>query len=223
MSESNSIKIPEESVRTIPNGAENLIGRRCYRWLVIGYYGKKNGRMAWLCRCDCGVEREVLGEKLRNGRSKSCGCYGSELVSAAIDGKKQRDKARHERSVKARAVLSEQKALRAEFLKSRDGLEVKRFTRKEWKLRQRGVPMGDLAEIWDWEQHWRRRYEVRCYWCVNLFRPSNCVSDHMIPTSRGGIHCVTNLVISCHWCNSHKSSRMPDDYIELYARGGFGI
>lgn len=38
-----------------------------------------NGQRApkWLCRCSCGVEREVFGVVLRNGTSRSCGCVTS--------------------------------------------------------------------------------------------------------------------------------------------------
>ncbi len=28
----------------------------------------------WLCRCDCGIEREVASRNLKNGKSTSCGC-----------------------------------------------------------------------------------------------------------------------------------------------------
>ena len=51
-------------------------------WTVLyranGYIG--NGSY-WRCRCRCGVERDVVGENLSNGMSKSCGCYGKELKS----------------------------------------------------------------------------------------------------------------------------------------------
>lgn len=33
--------------------------------------------MKWLCRCSCGVEREVLGANLKNGRQTQCGHEGS--------------------------------------------------------------------------------------------------------------------------------------------------
>lgn len=29
----------------------------------------------WLCKCDCGTEKIVLGLRLRSGTTKSCGCY----------------------------------------------------------------------------------------------------------------------------------------------------
>lgn len=38
--------------------------------------GTKNKR--WVCRCDCGVEKSVLGFKLRDGSIASCGCYAKE-------------------------------------------------------------------------------------------------------------------------------------------------
>lgn len=34
-------------------------------------------RAAWLCRCACGKEHVVMGKRLRNGHTVSCGCAGS--------------------------------------------------------------------------------------------------------------------------------------------------
>jgi hypothetical protein len=55
----------------------DLVGRRLGHWTVLAlhperfrYPGCTHTR--WLCRCDCGVERVVLGGSLRSGRSKSC-------------------------------------------------------------------------------------------------------------------------------------------------------
>jgi hypothetical protein len=56
-------------------------GRRFSRWLVLSQ-GKtdKRKRIFWVCRCDCGIEREVEGTSLRTGTSKSCGCYSAEVA-----------------------------------------------------------------------------------------------------------------------------------------------
>ena len=31
-------------------------------------------KQLWLCRCDCGNEKIIRGESLRNGSTMSCGC-----------------------------------------------------------------------------------------------------------------------------------------------------
>lgn len=33
------------------------------------------GKAVWLCQCDCGKLVQVTGVSLRNGKTKSCGCY----------------------------------------------------------------------------------------------------------------------------------------------------
>lgn len=40
-----------------------------------------DGTFKWLCKCDCGNELEVRGGDLKNGHTKSCGCYRIEQVS----------------------------------------------------------------------------------------------------------------------------------------------
>lgn len=62
----------------------NLIGQKFGRWTVLEQAESKNGNACWLCRCDCGTERIVMGKNLRSGRSKSCGCYLKEISSKQI-------------------------------------------------------------------------------------------------------------------------------------------
>lgn len=59
---------------------DNLIGRRFGRWLVLSRAPGPSwdGCARWLCRCDCGTERDVARRSLKNGLSKSCGCYRDE-------------------------------------------------------------------------------------------------------------------------------------------------
>lgn len=45
-------------------------GHRFGRWAVLSYSHSK----LWLCQCDCGTERLVDGNNLRNGLTHSCGC-----------------------------------------------------------------------------------------------------------------------------------------------------
>ena len=56
----------------------NLVGERYGNWTVLEKAKKpedsKSSSAFWLCRCDCGTERIVSGNVLKQGKSKSCGC-----------------------------------------------------------------------------------------------------------------------------------------------------
>jgi hypothetical protein len=55
-----------------------LIGQRFNRLVVIAYADTTSKRARWLCRCDCGTEKVVIGKSLREGHTKSCGCLSRE-------------------------------------------------------------------------------------------------------------------------------------------------
>ncbi len=38
----------------------------------------------WLCKCSCGVEKEILSASLRKSLTQSCGCLRNERVSLAL-------------------------------------------------------------------------------------------------------------------------------------------
>lgn len=60
----------------------NLVGNRYGRLVVLSENGKtKYGAILWKCECDCGNTISVVGQSLRTGASKSCGCLQKELVS----------------------------------------------------------------------------------------------------------------------------------------------
>ena len=57
----------------------NLIGQRFGKLTVIQETTfRKNNSVVWDCRCDCGNVKRVQGYNLKNGISKSCGCYKAE-------------------------------------------------------------------------------------------------------------------------------------------------
>lgn len=61
----------------------DIAGRKFGRWFVQRQAGNApRGGALWLCRCDCGVERSVLGSDLRQGKSVSCGCHRAEVTGA---------------------------------------------------------------------------------------------------------------------------------------------
>lgn len=60
--------------------AFDLTGKRFGRLVVLkkSKIGTKYSAAKWLCRCDCGKEKEIFGGSLRKGLTTSCGCFRSE-------------------------------------------------------------------------------------------------------------------------------------------------
>ena len=57
----------------------DLAGQKFGRLTVIKRVkNNKNGKIQWLCKCDCGNEKIIVGNSLKSGLIKSCGCLRSE-------------------------------------------------------------------------------------------------------------------------------------------------
>jgi len=57
------------------------IGKRFGRLVVLAEAGYRNQCRYWLCRCDCGTEKEVQVSSLIRGRINSCGCLRTQLFT----------------------------------------------------------------------------------------------------------------------------------------------
>lgn len=60
----------------------NLCGQRFGRLTVLEYAGSsKNRHSRFLCRCECGNEKIIVGDSLIRGKTLSCGCLHRENIS----------------------------------------------------------------------------------------------------------------------------------------------
>lgn len=59
----------------------DLTGQRFGRLVVLSRHrdNDKQGATRWSCRCDCGASTIVRRSDLRDGNTRSCGCYAREL------------------------------------------------------------------------------------------------------------------------------------------------
>ena len=65
----------------------DLSGKRFGAWTVLRRSDiKRPNQTRWDCRCDCGTLRNVGGERLRSGKSKSCGCQKARFLSESKSG-----------------------------------------------------------------------------------------------------------------------------------------
>lgn len=63
----------------------DMANQKFGRWLALRVSDdKKSGRISWICVCECGTERAVIGKDLRNGKSTSCGCVSREKTTNRI-------------------------------------------------------------------------------------------------------------------------------------------
>ena len=61
----------------------DMIGKKYGRLTILNLHHKdKNSRLFYLCRCDCGDEKIINGERIRKGKTKSCGCYNREITKS---------------------------------------------------------------------------------------------------------------------------------------------
>ena len=62
-------------------GVQDLSGKKYGLFTVLSRSENDNGHAAWLCRCECGIEKVVIGSFLKKGHTKSCGCATGEMIS----------------------------------------------------------------------------------------------------------------------------------------------
>lgn len=60
---------------------KDLTGQRFGRLVAVKYEYQKNGRYLWLFKCDCGNEKIIGSNNVKNGHTLSCGCLKKELLS----------------------------------------------------------------------------------------------------------------------------------------------
>lgn len=52
----------------------SILNQRFGTWLVINTAPRRNNTIYYLCKCDCGIEKEVSKKSLKAGTNKNCGC-----------------------------------------------------------------------------------------------------------------------------------------------------
>jgi hypothetical protein len=60
-------------------------GSKFNRFTVVRFHYKdERGRRFYLCKCECGTLKVVQGSALKDGHTKSCGCYGRDNKHAKL-------------------------------------------------------------------------------------------------------------------------------------------
>ena len=57
----------------------DIVGQKFGRLTVVEIAGHDKLHVTWKCLCDCGAEKVLRGDHLKNGRILSCGCLHNEM------------------------------------------------------------------------------------------------------------------------------------------------
>ena len=82
-----------------------------------------------------------------------------------------------------------------------------------YRARKKGAALGDSAAVKEFYAWLRETAIVICHWCRETVPQEFRRADHFIPLVMGGAHSLGNLVPACDSCNSHKGSRLPEDFL----------
>lgn len=58
---------------------QSLVGQRFSRLTVLDDFKIQNNKTYWLCKCNCGNEKYVRADSLKDGSIQSCGCLMREV------------------------------------------------------------------------------------------------------------------------------------------------
>lgn len=173
---------------------------------------------AWCCLCVCMTPRIVLGKNLFNGRSQSCGCLHSEIMTKPLlaDGtikkcsKCKEIKPLHEFHTqkggsqgKAAACKACESRRNTMYAKTHRAAVKTKIARR--RARKNGAEVNDLTPA-QWVEI-QAAYGYRCVYCGSKMQ---CLTqDHITPLAHNGNHTVQNIVPACYACNYKKRTGPP--------------
>lgn len=177
---------------------ENLLGQKFARLLVIAEAAPVGVRKrpAWLCRCDCGNQKVVKSEELKNGDTKSCGCWNQE---------KRKERAFGFYSVNIKYTPQEASA------------------RAVWRKRYKDEGNLSFEDFWQLSQLPCYYCETAPNTTYNAAKDDNKSSQIAKDTGDftfNGLdridsslpHTLSNVVPCCKWCNYAKRERTLEEF-----------
>lgn len=214
---------------------KDLTNKTFGRWTVLAYAGRRKANHQWSCSCKCGINRTVLGQHLKSGRSTSCGCSQQEVLTGATFGRLTVIRLAEIRRYPGRTCLmwfclcecGNETTVIADSLRRGNttscGCYCKEQQRKAVTIhgqshthkyramlaRRRAETGRDLDAGWCWSMEEALHEEQPA--CVLCGTEKNLTVDHVKPLSRGHGLYPGNAVVLCRSCNSTKSNKHPDD------------
>lgn len=167
------------------------------------------GKTVWKCLCDCGKYKNINGDCLRRGHTKTCGCsYGRNLTQDRIHRRRKRQERCDNLNRQGLCVVcGKRDAVAGDKLRLCDICWIKSTLQRSTGSRKNWKTLRDALVS-----------QKHCpYSGVELIIGKNASIDHKIPVSRGGTHDVNNL----QWIDLHinyMKRDMTDDEFRAVIR-----
>lgn len=210
----------------------DITGQRFGRVVVTSLIDTARGSR-WNCICDCGRGFIATGGHLRDGNTKSCGCYRDEekpYLQLQLAGQRfgrlvtiemvPRDIGRGNRRWRCRCDCGNEAIVRGDRLKKGETISCGCAVAGPFVITRPDAVRAEAA------QYDRRRLgsitpqEVAELYSKQHGRCANCLADlgtgyhkdHIIPVSRGGLTTIQNIQLLCVPCNRKKYNKMPWEF-----------
>ena len=194
----------------------DLTGQKFGRWTVIKRVeNSKGGKARWLCKCDCGSEKIVLGVELRKGTTKSCGCYNSDQARERWTNKNFRERKINQVKEKwqdedFRKMQSEQRRKLNEEQWKNEEYRKKMSTRmkdlwqdEEYKVSMTGENSPSYnSNLTDEDREDRRLCEGYSKWVYSVKENANFTCDIC---GQHGYDLISHHLDSYNWCKEKRT------------------
>ena len=183
---------------------KEMIGKKFGRLTVIKLLEERgnNGKLRYLCECECGNTHITSGDSIRSGKSKSCGCLKKEFI----------EKNKFERTDdREKAILKVQYA----HIKRRNRLKGFRDIMTFDEFCQLSKSKCYYCGI---------EYSKEIEDCYNETKSKGRISDTVvringidrIDSNKG--YTIDNVVACCKYCNTAKSTMTQEEFKQWIKR-----
>lgn len=112
--------------KKLPKNIKNLTGQTFGKLTVlVELPERKNGKIQWRCKCDCGNYTTVITSYLTSGDTKSCGCYKKKVEIENLISKYE-----EKRDEKGRLPFLHKSRLRSDNKSGHKGVILHKATNK---------------------------------------------------------------------------------------------
>lgn len=191
----------------------NLVGQKFGKLTVLKRTENAKNRAAsrWLCKCDCGKEKIIRSDSLRNGNTQSCGCFKSKGNNYKHGHAKRKNVSRIYKIWKNIIMRCyNPKSQHYRIYGDRGIIVCERWLKFENFLEDMGEPPTDKYTI-DRINNDRGYYKENCRWSTSKEQQRNKRNNHLLKYNNK-IQCIAAWAEEYNIIDSTLRSRLKNGW-----------